>query len=145
MMSDMFIHEIFKIHHRKWPEIHVCLNFSSYNGCERICRIKNSSIKKSSRTIYSRFKFFNLQCPGFPKYWTLITKPFYQCMNIFSKMQHFSIFKLLCLWTLWKILPSNMSLCLIIVRLYVELHLNISSLTWISLSMESTLDLFTEV
>ena len=57
-MSDIFIHEIFKIHHRKWPEIHVCLNFSFYDGYERICRIKNSSIKKSSRIIYSRLYFF---------------------------------------------------------------------------------------
>ena len=57
MMSDMFIHEIFKIHHRKWPEIHVCLNFSFYDDYERIFRIKNSSIKKSSRTIYSRLHF----------------------------------------------------------------------------------------
>ena len=45
MMSDMFIHEIFKIHHRKRPEIHVCLNFSFYDDYERIFRIKNSSIK----------------------------------------------------------------------------------------------------
>ena len=60
MMSDMFIHEIFKIHHRKWPEIDVCLNFSSNNEYERIFRIENFSIKKLSWTIDSRLNFFNL-------------------------------------------------------------------------------------
>ena len=50
-MSRVFIHEIFKIHHRKWPEIHVFLNFLSDNEYGRICLIKNFVIWKNFNPI----------------------------------------------------------------------------------------------
>ena len=56
-MSRVFSHEIFKIHHRKWPEIHVFLNFLSDDEYGRICLIKNFVIWKNSNPIIRNLTF----------------------------------------------------------------------------------------